>query len=380
MLKRARILSSNAVCMNGRRFNETTSKILASSVSTTDDDSDPTNQERKISTPTTQVNKTESDYNWFKEYFSSKTQLNYENNEIFSQMMSNEQDNKNSTNLDYYNRETLRNYENYKFYDSMNPHYNDYAHYANKSEQSRMADSFFIKHFLSKFNLCKDGESLNNQLSEIKSKFSTQISNTSQENDSEIENGRFEDGYTNIGTQRDDLIQFENNIIRLAYHSCIARMTHGIIPSEMETEETLTKDLKYLDEWLNQLKTEYSNLCNHETYELIICGLVDECYINKQIKKEVKIILKNAINNYWNDCDYFINCIYDPKQASTATFNSKHHLSYYGQQTQRYQNLFSSIIEFWLHNFETDKANGLTKDNKGENLIKALETFFYGLG
>ena len=67
-----------------------------------------------------------------------------------------------------------------------------------------ISDRFFQKYFLSSFNKCTDSEQLRHVLTKLKHKLSSpqqsqQVNNTT------------------------NLQKFENNVLRLAYHSCIAR-------------------------------------------------------------------------------------------------------------------------------------------------------------
>merc|ERR1712228_893340 len=195
-----------------------------------------------------------------------------------------------------------------------------------------ISSRFFQQYFLAPFNKCKTSKELRDILTNLKHKMGA---------------GKEK--------QLTSLQEFEQNVLRLGYHSCIARCSfaqiNGINDGCIDSDSML--------QFFNECKQ--LNLIDIETYNLMLNGYINEYQQSAENEEEYE-----KINNIWNEFQVFINEI-DPERPRNTISETAYTQNYISKQNKQYSEIYSAYLSF------------LCQIGDQNSLIKAVEIFYNGM-
>lgn len=194
-----------------------------------------------------------------------------------------------------------------------------------------ISDRFFQKYFLSSFNKCNNSEELTQILINLKNKLS---SPKSKENNNDNINNKLE--------------KFENNVLRLGYHSCIARCSFA---SDNNVNDGKI-DIESISKFFNECKS--MNLINIDTYSLTLNGYINHGDCDKEI------------NALFHEFQKFVDNV-DPTRPQCVISTTPYIQGYIAEQNEKYSDIYSQYLSYLC-----------LKENK-DDLIKAIEIFYNGI-
>jgi len=198
-----------------------------------------------------------------------------------------------------------------------------------------ISDRAFQKYFLPAFNKSDDAKQLREVLSHVKSKMSTP---TTMHNLSNMQ-------------------QFEHNILRLAYHACIARCSFA--PHNDTNDGTV--DLDSIQQFFSECKS--LELVNVDTYQLVLEGYINAH--NATTTTDEAAVHANIVDLF-QDFEMFIDSC-DPVRPNIL-FKNAHTDRYRVGQTQQYSKIYSAYITYLC-----------ARQNK-QDLATAIQVFYHCIG